>query len=194
MFLLSADKSKLTANKTELLASGTVNVHEVQIAFDDDWDGLEKVVVFRAGNREVSTFLDETNQCMIPWEVLKTPKLKLDIGVYGQKDGTVILPTIWVNVGTIQQGVEPSEMAQVPSPSLWSQMVDKLAQEVAPTIGENGNWYIGGEDTGVPASGGGGGTGNVFSLDVDNIVAVDQGEYDAIPQPRPAKTLYLIRG
>lgn len=41
---------------------------------------------------------------------------------------------------------------------------EKLVKEselaaVTPSIGENGNWFIGGEDTGVSASGGGGSTG-----------------------------------
>lgn len=41
--------------------------------------------------------------------------------------------------------------------------------------------------------GGGGGSGNVFSLDVSTIVVLDLAEYDAIEQ-KDAETLYLIRG
>ena len=42
-------------------------------------------------------------------------------------------------------------------------------------------------------AGGGGGTGNVSSQEVDVIKVLDRAEYDELPQKDP-RTLYLIRG
>ena len=40
---------------------------------------------------------------------------------------------------------------------------------------------------------GGGGSGNVYSADINRIVAIDRAEYDALAA-KDKKTLYLIRG
>lgn len=51
------------------------------------------------------------------------------------------------------------------------------------------------EDAAASGGGtGGSGTGNVSSDSVDTIVAIDLEDYNNLPSPRPAKTLYLIRG
>lgn len=65
------------------------------------------------------------------------------------------------------------------------------SQGVTPHIGENGHWYIGDTDTGVSA--GGGGTGNVYSQDVTAIRVLNRADYDAM-ETHDAKTLYLITG
>lgn len=72
--------------------------------------------------------------------------------------------------------------------------LEKRMQALAntyPTIGDNGNWWIGEEDTGVPASGGG--HGNVFSNDVSAIRVLTRAEYDAI-EKHDETVLYLITG
>lgn len=66
------------------------------------------------------------------------------------------------------------------------------AEGLTPYIGDNGNWWIGDTDTGVPASGGGG-SGNVYSTDVSTIRVLSRAEYDAMDNHDP-KTLYLITG
>jgi len=65
------------------------------------------------------------------------------------------------------------------------------AKGLTPFIGDNGNWWIGEEDTGVPASGGG--HGNVFSNDVSAIRVLTRAEYDAI-EKHDETVLYLITG
>lgn len=157
-----------------MVTSGSVNVYLVQFAFSADWDGLDKTSVFRAGDTKISVVLDATNRCQIPWEVLENRGLPLEAGVYGTKNGTVVLPTIWATLGTIKEGASPGENTQPPTPDVYSQILaaaskaEEIAQSVrddadsgafdgppgaSPHIGENGNWWIGDKDTGVYSGG-----------------------------------------
>lgn len=56
--------------------------------------------MFRAGGTAISVLLDNTNECTIPWEVLAKPGHRLEAGVYGTRDGAVVLPTIWAGAWT----------------------------------------------------------------------------------------------
>ena len=157
-----------------MVTSGSVNVYLVQFSFSAYWDGLDKTAVFRAGDTKISVVLDATNRCQIPWEVLENRGRPLESGVYGTKNGTVVLPTIWATLGTIKEGASPGENTQPPTPDVYSQILaaaskaEQIAQSVrddadsgafdgppgaSPYIGENGNWWIGDEDTGVYSGG-----------------------------------------
>lgn len=192
MFSLFAKKNVLAVNQREVVTSGSVNVYEVQFQFDSEWDGLEKTAVFRAGDCTVSTLLDETETCIIPWEVFQDAKRTLYAGVYGTKNGSTVLPTIWASLGEIRQGCEPGESTQPPTPSVYEQI---LAE-----IGNLDNLATSAKDSLVSAinelyysGGGGGGTGNVSSPDINQILVMDRSEYDTLPS-KDKKTLYLIRG
>lgn len=193
MFFLFAKKNVLTVNQRELVTSGSVNVYEVQFQFDSEWDGLEKTAVFQAGDCTVSTLLDKTETCIIPWEVFQDAKRTLYAGVYGTKNGNTVLPTIWASLGEIRQGCEPGESTQPPTPSVYEQILaeignlDNLATSAKDSLVSaiNELYYSGG--------GGGGGTGNVYSPDIGTILVMDQGEYDLLETKDP-RTLYLIRG
>lgn len=192
MFSLFAKKNVLTVNQREVVTSGSVNVYEVQFQFDSEWDGLEKTAVFQAGDCTVSTLLDETETCIIPWEVFQDAKRTLYAGVYGTKNGNTVLPTIWASLGEIRRGCEPGESTQPPTPSVYEQI---LAE-----IGNLDNLATSAKDSLVSAinelyysGGGGGGTGNVSSPDINQILVMDRSEYDTLPS-KDKKTLYLIRG
>lgn len=174
IFSLQASKTFLSVLSREMMTSGSVNVYLVQFAFSADWDELDKTAVFRAGDTKISVVLDATNRCQIPWEVLENRGRPLEAGVYGTKNGTVVLPTIWATLGTIKEGASPGENTQPPTPDVYSQILaaaskaEQIAQSVrddansgafdgppgaSPYIGENGNWWIGDKDTGVYSGG-----------------------------------------
>ncbi len=121
MFILYANKTQLTVRAREPLTSGSVNAYEARFEFSPDWEGLTKTAVFKAGNEVRSVLLGEDSQCAIPWEVLSTPRAALRAGVYGTRDGEVVLPTVWENLGTILEGAAPGENARPPTPDLWEQ-------------------------------------------------------------------------
>ena len=192
MIKLTASKSCLTASRQELLVEGAVNVNIVQFVFSSDWDGLTKTAVFQAGSDKYSVLLDESNEAPIPWEVLQNPRRTLYAGVYGTNGESLVLPTIWASLGTIQEGANPGKDTQPPTPSVYEQI---LAE-----IGNLDNLATSEKDSLVSAinelyysGGGGGGTGNVSSPDINQILVMDRSEYDTLPS-KDKKTLYLIRG
>ena len=132
MFALYADKTALTLRQQEQLTSGSVNIHSVQFTFSADWNGLTRVAVFRGGGESISLLLDETDRCMIPWEVLRVPRCYLEAGVYGTRGEAVVMPTKWVCLGQIFPGTTPGEAAQEPTPDIYQQIMAS-AQEAVET-------------------------------------------------------------
>lgn len=129
MFILYANKTQLTVRKGEQLTSGSVNIYTVRFEFSDDWEGMAKTAVFKAGNKVVSVLLPESGEVIIPWEVLASQGRELFTGVYGTKDGDVVLPTIWTSLGTILEGATLGDKAQPPTPGVYEQILDELANK-----------------------------------------------------------------
>ena len=100
-------------------------------------------------------------------------------------------------------GASLSGDAQWPTlPTEFSQAEQRIAEYNAhpPVPGPNGYWmlwdvnldkYV--ESEFPLPSGGGGGSGNVWSQDISTIDVLDRAEYDALLEKDP-NTLYLIRG
>lgn len=121
MFILCVDKTRLTVRQREPLTSGSVNVYQIRFEFTSDWDGLTQTAVFRAGGKSISVLLDESNTCVVPWEVLEKPEIKLFCGVCGVRGSETVLPTVWADLGWIAAGVRPDGDSLPPTPELWQQ-------------------------------------------------------------------------
>lgn len=90
----------------ETLTTGMVG-RQAAFRFSEDWDGLRKNAVFRAGKVK-RVCLDVGERCAIPWEVLEKPLERLEVGLWGvSADGKTVIPTIRVMGPEIQPGVEP---------------------------------------------------------------------------------------
>ena len=129
MIHLSADKNRLTVLQGETLTSGARNVFSVHFTFSADWDGLSRTAIFKAGDISISVLLDGSGTCTIPWEVLSRPSRQLLAGVYGARDGTAVLPPVWVRLGAIQEGAAPGPAAQPPTPGLYEQILAQLDEK-----------------------------------------------------------------
>lgn len=125
MFQLYAQKNKLICQTRELVTSGSVNVYQVKFTFSADWEGMTKTAVFRAGDVSRSVPLEASGVCEVPWEVLTSQGRRLTTGVYGERDGTVVLPTVWADLGDILEGAVLGENARPPTPELWRQELAK---------------------------------------------------------------------
>ena len=115
MFILYANKTQLALRQNEPLTSGSVNIYQVRFEFSPDWDGLKRTAVFKAGTVSRSVPLGGSGECTVPWEVLERPQVRLLAGVYGSADGDAALPTIWANLGTVQEGVSVGAEARPPA-------------------------------------------------------------------------------
>lgn len=159
MFELYAAKNQLCVRRREPVTSGSVNVYDAHFEFSADWEGLEKTAVFQAGDgKPIAWVLDETGICTIPWEVLKTPGLRLKAGVFGKKGEVKVLPTIWADLEYIETGVPEGSGARPPTPELWEQELAKKGDALRYT--KNGKLGLfSGERllSAVTVSGGGGG-------------------------------------
>lgn len=131
MFQLYADKNKLTVRQREPVTSGSVNVYTVRFEFSPDWHGLTRKAVFKAGKESRTVLLDESGQCVIPWEILTSHGQPLMAGVFGTADETA-LPTTWASLGTILEGVPgDSPGAKPPTPDVWEQELDRKGDTLA---------------------------------------------------------------
>lgn len=126
MFLLNATKSRLTLLAGEMLVAGSVNVHEVKFEFSDDWSDLVKTVTFRTVSDSRSVILNDEGECVIPWEVLKDSSPYLYVGLIGNRDAEVVLPTIWADLGEVRNGTTPGEDVTDPTPSVYEQVLSEL--------------------------------------------------------------------
>lgn len=188
MFILYANKNQMAVRRREPVTSGSVNVCAARFEFSDDWAGLERVAVFKAGNESRSVVLDEANACQVPWEVLTVPGVPLRAGVYGTRGGEVVLPTIWAGLGTILQGVAPGEGAHPPTPDLWEQELAKKGDSLAYN-GLKLSLVSGGKELSSVEIAGGGGEGVLYEfghgLKQDGVkVSVDMASKE-----NPDKTL-----
>lgn len=127
--------ARCTPVSVETITQGMVGA-TVSIEYTDPlWDGLTKTVVFRgAVTRDV---LNAGTEVSVPPEVLCLPMPSLYIGVYGvNADGTLVVPTLWANLGRIRCAADPSgDPSTDPSLPVWAQIqaligdLDKLDTE-----------------------------------------------------------------
>lgn len=192
MFSLTATKNILSLTQSETITSGSVNAYQCSFAFDPDWDGLTKTAVFVGSGTSISILLDSTNQVTIPWETIQYYGGPLIVGVYGTANDAVVLPTIWCTLGIIQAGTDLGEDAANPTPSVYVQILTSIGN-LDELDTEAKNSLVAAINEIYSSSGGGGGGGNIASPDINQILVMDQGVYDTLPE-KSNTTLYLIRG
>ena len=91
MFVLYAEKNTLSVRETEPVTSGSVNVYPVQFEFSEDWDRLEKTVIFQARCAEKAVS-PTGGVCTVPANVLSEPGYYLMAGVCGRQGGAPSCP------------------------------------------------------------------------------------------------------
>lgn len=152
MFQVNVNKNMVEVTSTEPITSGSQNVYVVEFTFSEEWETLEKTAVFRSSKSceediIVNVLLDETNRCMIPWEVMESADSELTLGVFGVRDGSIVLPTVWAEGGIVLQGVTTGKDIEPPTPSVYEQILSELA-EIKEDISGGG----GGDDPDNPST------------------------------------------
>ena len=191
MFVLYANKTQISVRKREPVTSGSVNVYPVRFEFSSDWDGLTRTAVFRSGTDTYSVLLDLSGECIIPWEVLTSHGRQLTAGVYGTRDNEIVLPTIWVSLGTILEGASPGKESRPPTPELWEQALSSKGDNLAYTdTGELGLYAGDKLLSSVPVAGGEGGgekgdPGSTFIPSVSEAGILSWSNDGGLPNPEP---------
>ena len=114
--------------KTQPVVAGTVGL-PVEFTFDEAWNGLEKTAVFRVNGKPMAQLHIKT-AAIVPWELLQKPGCRLWCGVYGcNADGSLQIPTLWTDLGTVEPGADPSgDESADPSLPVWQQLTEDVEQ------------------------------------------------------------------
>lgn len=141
MILIDVSGTSAVIRKQAELTTGLIGA-TAQFRFDDTWDDLKRIAVFRAGTM-VRDAIDVAEKTVIPWEVLSTAGVPLEIGVYGKNgDGSVVIPTIWTKTRNIKLGTDPSgDESLVPPVPVWEEMLNLVqeANDLAQSLREDAN-------------------------------------------------------
>lgn len=117
------------ASPPELLTAGMSKAVTVQFVFSTEWDGLTKTAVFSNGKTTVDVLAAnwDGDTVPVPHEVLAVPGRHARVGVYGADESGVVLPTVWVSLGKVQPGADPSGDASAdPSLPVWAQLQSQI--------------------------------------------------------------------
>lgn len=116
--------------QSEVLTSGRVGLR-CRLRFDSSWDGLRKTAVV-AGSHSADLLLRD-GEFTVPAECLGRAGDSLKIGLRGTNgDGSLVIPTVWVNCGEILSGTDLSHQPpQEQMKSLLAQIMDLAAQTSA---------------------------------------------------------------
>ena len=170
------------ASPPELLTAGMSKAVTVQFVFSPEWDGLTKTAVFSNGKTTVDVLAAnwDGDTVTVPHEVLAVPGRHARVGVYGADESGVVLPTVWVSLGKIQPGADPSGDASAdPSLPVWAQLQKQIGDLDDLQTYNKGNLVDAiNEARSSGGSGGGGYTiGDGLKLDAaTNTLSVDTAE------------------
>ena len=118
-----------SAAEREVYTSGTVGA-TLRFEFDGAWDGLAKTAVFRFGSVTYDVPESEwtDGECVIPHECLAASGDELMCGVYGvSQDGETVIPTVWVRLGYVQSGADPSgDESTAPTLPVWAALKNAI--------------------------------------------------------------------
>ena len=164
----------------------------VELRYDDSiWAGLRKKVTFR-GSAETEDICDE-NTVTFPAEVAQKKNARVSVGITGvSEDGTVIIPTLWADLGSVRDSAYGNYPAPgEPVPPVWAQLLTM--------IGDLKNLDTEAKDNLVNAineamtKGGSGGSG-VYTLAEGESVEDVPPEYDVVVDPYADEDVPLASG
>lgn len=170
------------ASPPELLTAGMSKAVTVQFVFSPEWDGLTKTAVFSNGKTTVDVLAAnwDGDTVPVPHEVLAVPGRHARVGVYGADESGVVLPTVWVSLGKVQPGADPSgDETADPSLPVWAQLQKQIGDLDDLKTYNKGNLVDAiNEARSSGGSGGGGYTiGDGLKLDAaTNTLSVDTAE------------------
>lgn len=128
LYEMQVSKTAITRAAAVKVPYGVIGA-VVRFSFSPEWEGLNKTVVFRAG--EVSKdILDVEEFAVIPAECTQELGQLLEVGVYGvDAENTVAIPTMWEAIGRISEATDPSGDASTePTLPVWAQLQERLKQ------------------------------------------------------------------
>lgn len=135
MFVLKVNKSTIRVLESEPIYGDSKNIYTVVLLFNEDWDGLTKIVTFDNGENSKPLIVDNTRTIAtttIPWELLTYPGT-IRVSVAGAKNNLIVLPTQFSILGKVKKGstteYPPGTDDPPPTPDFADQMLALIAQK-----------------------------------------------------------------
>ena len=132
-------KQQIDCIERDKLADGQIAFVSFRFVFDNEWEGLYKVVQFMQGENTYNVVI-ENNRCVLPTE-LKIGNVMLS--VFGTKtDGTPFRETSIPFCFEIYDAgfSSTAETPIPPTPDLYEQLIDKFSKDVVNSLnGKTGN-------------------------------------------------------
>lgn len=113
-------KQKIKRTDTQQIVSDSRNYLKASFTFsDDDWTGI-KTAIFKNGDVVKHAVLDDNNECLVPWEVIKSGILH--VSVFCGDLITADTATVYINESGYEDGGAPED----PSPTVYEQIIAML--------------------------------------------------------------------
>ena len=112
------------ASKVKKIPKGIIGA-TIRVTFANDWADLAKTAVFKGV--VTKDVLVDGNSIKIPAECVDTPGHRLRVGFYGVAGATLVIPTIWKDLGMIQDATDPSgDESTDPALPIWAQLQEQI--------------------------------------------------------------------
>lgn len=127
--------------------------YAVEFDFDDEWLSYKfKTARFVTDSGGFTDVQFEGDTCAVP--ILSNTRVLL-VGVFAGDVRT----TTAAMIRAIPCITDPNGIPAAPAPDVYAQLMENFNRLASPSIGNNGNWFVGGIDTGHPSRGEKGDTG-----------------------------------
>jgi hypothetical protein len=110
----------ITRTDSNKVVAGSKNYLHASFDFSSDWNNQVKTAVFINNDQVFNQILDETDTCMVPWEVITPGKLR--VSVFAGDLITVDKAIVDISESGYIEGQTPTP----PTPDVYSQILDKL--------------------------------------------------------------------
>lgn len=105
--------------------TGEYNIDTFKFEFDEEWEGLDKTLVFISGNNRYNIAL-LNDEALMPFEMYQI-KGNIQIGLFGTDNGLRTLATGWLPLYIEEDSYEVSvEPENLPTPTQWDMYVTEI--------------------------------------------------------------------
>lgn len=123
---IHVDGVTAVVSKLKKVPNGIVGA-AIQVTFGSDWTDLSKTAVFQGAATKDA--LVDKKTITIPAECVNESGYQLRVGFYGVSGDTLAIPTIWADLGRIQDATDPSgDTSTDPTLPVWAQMNAKVEE------------------------------------------------------------------